>query len=340
MVSSDDISNHSSSSCFQFCNPRTSTPATSSMNDLRDIKINDAYVVSANDYSSDTDSDMDVSSEASTSTKGIIESIIDLFGGFLPESKPPLTEERRVHFDHVVKVVLIGNRFEYLKYGLIPKLWYFEEDYTAARLERIEELKQERALEMLKMQSKLHAGLEEISNTNLTVGNLSASACVGKNEKNMISSETEEDGRTDIDSSQSDSSRFSDFSSSSSDSNDISTNNCLFCGDGDDTCDEDDDYYVDDLSPVRPVKHDANFVKWDIIEKVEKSICENNDNNDVMVVHGVCGSDSNKEGSRSFSKGYGDDNLTTANMKRCKTFRIDSKENIVENKSSSNTKSS
>lgn len=336
MVSSDDISNHSS--CFQFCNPRTSIPATSSMDDLSDTKINDAYVVSVNDYSSDTDSDMDVSSEASTSTKGIIESIIDLFGGFLPESKPPFIEERRVHFDHVVKVVLIGNRFEYLKYGLIPKLWYFEEDYTAARLERIEELKQERALEMLKMQSKLHAGLEEISNTNLTVGNLSASAC--KNEKNMISSETEEDGRTDIDSSQSDSSRFSDFSSSSSDSNDILTNNCLFCGGGDDTCDEDDDYYVDDLSPVCPVKHDANFVKRDIIEKIEKSICENNDNNDVMVVYGVCGSDSNKGGSRSFSKGCGDDNLTAANMKRCQTFRIDSKENIVGNSSGSNTKSS
>mgnify|MGYP004021676633 CR=1 FL=1 len=340
MLLVDDIS---TGSCFQFCNQPNAICATSSMNDLLiGSKLNENNAVSGGDTS---DTDTDETDVSEVSSKGIIESIFDLFGGFLNSSdndeeimppcfSEPLKQRKSVRFDRIVKVILIRNRFEYLQNGLIPKLWFFEEDYTAAKLERMQEIKEQRRLEMLEKQSKLHAGRE--------VGKMGACDYSKVLESNGSSISSEEEGQTDIDGSQS-----SGFSSNDSNNDDyVIEGEAYFCGD---VHDGNDDYYVEDLSPVYPVKQDADSIKWNIVSEIEKSskkneknICkyagqiEVNDSADNCIklreVGGTGNHNNENTSAMSSINSRVDDSdpeISTV-IRRCQTFRVGSRDNILQ----------
>ena len=343
MLLVDDIS---TGSCFQFCNQPNAICATSSMNDLLiGSKLSENDTVSGGDTS---DTDTDETDVSEVSSKGIIESIFDMFGGFLnsndideeimpPCFSEPLKQRKSVRFDRIVKVILIRNRFEYLQNGLIPKLWFFEEDYTAAKLERMQEIKEQRRLEMLGKQSKLHTGH--------VVGKMGTCDYSDVMEPNGSSTSSEEEGQTDIDDSQS-----SGFNSNDSNNDDyVIEGEAYFCGD---VHDDKDDYYVEDLSPVYPVKQDANSIKWNIVNEIEKSskkseknICkyagqievnDNTDNYNKLREMGGTGSHDNTENisamSSSISNSVDNSDLPVKStmIKRCQTFRVDSRENVLQ----------
>lgn len=336
MVTIGDIS---SKNCFQFCNRTDAICATSSMNDLlAGSKVNENDAVSGGDTS---DTDTDETDVSDVSSKGIIESIFDLFGGFLSGgdsdednissllSNPLIKPRKRVHFDRVVKVILIRNRFEYLQSGLIPQLWFFEEDYTAARLERIQEIKEQRRLDALGKQSQLHADCYCGSNASTSnYGDVIQSS--------GSSVHSGEDGQTDIEDDCS-SCGFDSSNNNSSDYNDYVIEGEVFYCRGE-ANDDKDDYYVEDLSPEHPVKQDANFVKWNVIKQIEKSFSEDDKNYCKYVEQVQINGDDAKVG------GHGNDKSNDSNsnssddgnipgkssiIRRCQTFRVNSKDNIV-----------
>ena len=347
MVLTNDIN---SGSCFQFCNRANTICATSSMNDLVGSKFTENDAVSGGDFS-DTDTDDTDGSESSS--KGIIENILDLLGGFLnisdsdeeneiSSSKPP-KERRKVRFDRVVKVVLIRNRFEYLQHGLIPKLWFFEEDYAAAKLERIQEIKEKRRLEMF---GEMYINGGDVTETK---------APANKNGIMDCDEAPDRDGRAGADYC-----RSSDFNCSdrSDDRCDMIEGDCHFYGNEDD-----DDYYVRDLSTVYPVKQDADSIKWDIVNEIEKNLKDMNcgnvlqDEDQANVADGrahcnsssseIRGKDNGANGSSSNSSDCNDSSGASrdvqrkiANIRRCHTFKIHSRGDLTEDDRSINGNSS